>query len=67
MSKLDARALRIANKIVEHLFRDGGTKRKAVRLVLEHEGKELDGAGWSKEPMRDVIAEHVTKLLQEDN
>lgn len=62
MAELDARAIVIANEIVEKLFING-TGQKAQRLVLELENGK-GGGGWSKGPVRDVIATYITKAIK---
>lgn len=51
-----------ANEITDELFRFhvGATYEKAQRLVLELD-KKLNGPGWSKKAMTDVILKHLLK------
>ena len=49
----------LAARIVSDLFCEGGTNRKAGRLVLELPGQKFIGSGWCRGAVRDVIERHL--------
>jgi hypothetical protein len=44
----------VAERITEYLFQFGGTRKRVSRLVMEMDNK-LDGPGWGRKPLKDVI------------
>jgi hypothetical protein len=64
VKQIDRKTLeKIASKITVKLFREGGTLRKADRLVLEFDGGKITGTGWSDFAVRDVILDELLKLI----
>lgn len=56
-------AIIVSKQIVDKLFVNGaGQQAERLMLVLEN-GK--DGGGWGKQPMRDIILNHIFEALEQ--
>lgn len=55
------RLKRLAKKIARWFFTDWCGKPTVRRLVIERQGKKLEGAGYCEEAVKDTIMKHLLR------